>query len=327
MAATLSSSRRWGKPALLRRLLLPLMLLLLLPAPAAAQKRIALSFDDVPRGRGAFFAPEERTKRIVAELKRAKAPQAVFFVNPCRIGTGDGVGGAGRIAAYVAAGHVIANHGCTHPHLEATTAEDYLADIDAAEAWLKDQPGHRSWFRFPFLDEGGKDKAKRDAVRAGLTARGLRNGYVTAESSDWRLEALAADAVRDGKPVDRKALGALYIRWHVEAADFADTLMSRAIGRQPAHMMLLHETDLAALHIGDLVRALRKAGWTIVSADAAYADPIGTLMPDTPAANGTLTEALAWERGMPAPRWYRYNETGPATAEFQTKVLHEGVDE
>ena len=35
--------------ALLRRLLLPLMLLLLLPVPAAAQKMIALSFDDAPK--------------------------------------------------------------------------------------------------------------------------------------------------------------------------------------------------------------------------------------------------------------------------------------
>ncbi|WP_428684708.1 polysaccharide deacetylase family protein [Sphingopyxis sp.] len=312
---------------MLRRLLLPLLMLLLLPVPAAAQKMIALSFDDVPRGRGAFFPPEERTKRIIAGLKKAKAPQAVFFVNPCRIGTGDGVGGAERIAAYVAAGHVIANHSCTHPHLNAITAEAYLADIDAAESWLRDQPGHRPWFRFPFLDEGGTDKAKRDAVRVGLAARGLRNGYVTAESSDWRLEALAADAVRAGKPVDRKALGALYVRWHVAAADFADTLMRQAIGRQPVHMMLLHETDLAALHIGDLIDALRKDGWTIVSADTAYADPVGALMPDTPAANGTLTEALAWERGLPAPRWYRYNEDAPATAEFRARVLHEEAGE
>ncbi len=312
---------------MLRRLLLPLMLLSLLPVPAAAQKMIALSFDDVPRGRGAFLTSEERTKRIIAQMKKAKAPQAAFFVNPCQIGTGDGVGGAERIAAYVAAGHVIANHSCTHPHLNATTAEAYLADIDTAEAWLKDRPGHRPWFRFPFLDEGGRDKAKRDAVRAGLAARGLRNGYVTAESSDWRLESLTAQAVREGRSIDRKALGELYVRWHVEAADFADMLLQKATGRQPVQMMLLHETDLAALHIGDLIRALRKAGWTIVSADTAYADPLGSAMPDTPFAAGTLTEALAWERGLPAPRWYRYNEEGPATAEFRAKVLREGGGE
>ncbi|WP_428631903.1 polysaccharide deacetylase family protein [Sphingopyxis sp.] len=311
----------------LRRLLLPLLILLLLPVPAAAQKMIALSFDDAPRRAGAFFTPDERTQRIIAELKEAKAPQAVFFVNPTAIGHGDGVGGAERIAAYVAAGHVIANHSNSHPRLSTTDTTAYLADIDAAEAWLNGRPGYRPWFRFPFLDEGGKDKAKRDALRQGLAARGLRNGYVTAESSDWHLENLTRDAVQAGKTVDRKALGALYVTWHVEAADFADAMMKQVTGRQPVQVLLLHETDLAALYIGDLVRALRKAGWTVVTADQAYADPIGKEMPDTPSANGTLTEALAWAAGAPAPRWYRYNQTDLATAMFRTKVLGEGEAE
>ncbi len=304
------------------RLWLAILFLLLAP-PAHAQKQIALSFDDAPRHSGAFFTPDERTQRIVAELKKAKAPQAVFFVNPGAIGQGDGVGGEARIAAYVAAGHVIANHGNGHKRLSTTDTAAYLAVLDAAEVWLKDRPGYRPWFRFPFLDEGGKDKAKRDALRAGLAERGLRNGYVTAESSDWHLESLTRDAVRAGKKIDRTALGHLYVRWHVEAADFADVMMRRVTGRQPVQMLLLHETDLAALHIGDLVRALRKAGWTVVSADTAYADPIGKEMPDTPAANGTLTEALAWAAGVPAPRWYRYNQTDLATAVFREKVLGE----
>ena len=299
------------------------MLLLLLPVPAAAQKMIALSFDDAPRGRGAFFTPDERTRRIIAELKKAKAPQTVFFVNPGAIGHGDGIGGEQRIAAYVAAGHVIANHSNSHPRLSTTETATYLADIDAAEVWLKGRPGYRPWFRFPFLDEGGKDKAKRDAMREGLAARGLRNGYVTAESSDWHLESLTREAVSAGKPIDRKMLGKLYVGWHVEAADFADAMMLKVTGRQPVQMMLLHETDLAALYIGDLVRALRKAGWTVVSADTAYADPIGTAMPDVPSAQGTLTEALAWAAGEPAPRWYRYNQTDLATAVFRAKVLGE----
>ncbi|WP_439566988.1 polysaccharide deacetylase family protein [Sphingopyxis sp.] len=309
---------------MLRLLLLPLLILLLLPMPAAAQKRIALSFDDAPRRSGAFFTPDERTQRIIAELQDVKAPQAVVFVNPGAIGDGDGVGGEQRIAAYVAAGHVIANHSYSHPRLSTTETAAYLADIDTAEAWLKGRPGYRPWFRFPYLDEGGKDKAKRDALRAGLAERGLRNGYVTAESSDWHLENLTREATKAGKVIDRKALGALYATWHVEAANYADGLMQQVIGRQPVQMLLLHETDLAALYIGDLVRALRADGWTVVSADAAYADPIGQLMPDTPAANGTLTEALAWQAGLPAPRWYRYNDTALATAVFRAEVLGEG---
>jgi hypothetical protein len=223
----------------------------------------------------------------------------------------------------VRAGHVIANHSFTHPHLNRMAAEAYLADVDRAEDWLRGRAGRRPWFRFPFLDEGGRDAAKRDAVRAGLAARGLRNGYVTVDASDWNMEQLTIDAVRAGKAVDRAALRDLYVESHVEAADFYDALARRAIGRSPAHVMLLHETDLAALWIGDLVAALRTRGWEIVSADDAFADPLRAAMPNVPVAQGTLIEAVAWEGGLAAPRWYERNNTGLATRLFRERVMHE----
>ena len=295
------------------------------PAADAQAKRIALTFDDVPRGRGAFLTPDERARRLITGLETAGVEQAAFFLNPGHLGARDGVGVGGerRIAAYVAAGHVIANHTNTHPHLGDLTAEAYLADIDLAERWLAGRPGYRPWFRYPFLDEGGRDKAKRDAVRAGLAERGLRDGYVTAEASDWLMERNAIDAAAAGKTIDRAGLRDLYVESHVEAAEFADALMVRTIGRSPVHVMLLHETDLAALFLPDLVAGLRAKGWTIVTADAAYADPIGRLAPDVPSAQGTLTEMLAWQAGLPAPRWYERNTESVANRLFAERVLHE----
>lgn len=308
------------------RLLLALLALLVAAAPAAAQKRIALTFDDVPRGAGAFLTPDQRTRKLIAALKKAGVRQAAFFVNPSHIGEADRGDGAAHIRAYVAAGHVVANHSFTHPHLTELSAEAYLADVDRAEAWLKDKPGRRPWFRFPFLDEGGRDKAKRDAVRAGLAARGLRNGYVTVDGYDWNIEALTVAAARAHKRIDMKALQDLYVETMVGAADFFDGLAQRTLGRSPAHVLLLHETDLAALFVPNLVKALKKDGWQIVTADEAYADPIAAAMPDVPAAQGTLTEALAWEKGLPKPRWYERNETPIANALFASRVLHEPVD-
>lgn len=305
------------------RWLVALLVCMLAAAPAAAQKRIALSFDDVPRNAGGFLAPDARAKRLVHALKKAGVKQAVFFVtvgNLEKSGTGDG---AANIERYVAAGHVIANHSFAHPHLSGMPAADYLADIDRAETWLKGRAGYRPWFRYPFLDEGGKDKAKRDTVREGLRARGLSNGYVTAESSDWNIEGLAAAAKKDGKRVDMAALRALYVESHVEAAEYYDALAVKVLGRSPAHVMLLHETDIAAMFVGDLVKALQAKGWEIVTADAAYADPIRELRPDTPFAQGTLTEALAWEKGLPAPRWYERNDLKIATPLFRKRVLGE----
>lgn len=296
------------------------LVLLAIAPTASAQKRIALTFDDAPRGVGAFFTKQERATRLIAGLKKARVEQAAFFVNPGKV---QSPADEALVANYVRAGHVIANHSFTHPHLNQLTAEAYLADIDRAETWLAPRPGYRPWFRYPFLDEGGKDKAKRDAVRAGLAARGLTNGYVTAEGSDWNLETLTVEAKKAGKTIDMAALRDLYVETHVEAADFADGLMIKTIGRSPPHVMLLHETDIAALYIADLVAGLRAAGWEIVTADVAYADPLITAAPDVPSANGTLTELLAWEKGLPAPRWYARNEIPLANRLFAERVLHE----
>ena len=305
------------------RILLFVALLITSWSGAEAQKRFALSFDDVPRGRGAFFTPDERTKRLIAGLKAAKVKQAAFFVVPGQLGHDDGVGGEQRIAAYVAAGHVIADHSFTHRHLNELPAAEYVADIDRAEAWLKDRKGRRPWFRYPFLDEGGDNQAKVAAVRAALKARGLHNGYATVDGSDWNFESRTADAVKAGKKVDLPALRDLYVETMVQAADFADGLSRKTWGRQPVQVILLHETDVAALFIADFVAALRKDGWTIVTADEAYADPIAKLAPIVPSANGTLVELAAWEKGLPKPRWYERNNIDLANRLFDERVLHE----
>lgn len=335
MLATMSAMP--NRPSPLRRLALLAAVVLSLAACSraapdmAAQpvhtKRIALTFDDIPRAPGAFMTPDERTRRIIAGLRAAGVKQAAFFLNPGMLSEPQGQGGEARIAVYVAAGHVIANHSFSHPRLNATPAADYLADIDRAETWLKGRNGRRAWFRFPFLDEGQGDKAKRDAVRAGLAQRGLTNGYVTVDASDWNMEQLAIDAKAAGERIDMDGLRRLYVASHVESANAADALAVRALARSPAHVMLLHETDLAALFLPDLVRALEKDGWRVVSADEAYADPIAPLAGtvDVPSAQGTLIEAIAWSRGLPEPRWWPGNQPEIARRRFAREVLGEEV--
>ena len=291
-------------------------------APQKADKRIALTFDDVPRDAGAFLPVNERAAMLRSALVEAGVEQAAFFVNP-----GKFAAQPDRVAdliAYIADGHVVANHSNTHPSLSDVSAAEYLADIDAAEAWLRQLPNHRPWFRYPYLDEGRDDLAKRDALRAGLAERGLSNGYVTVDASDWFYEAAAVEARQAGRQIDRNALRDLYVESHVEAANFNYDLARRALGRSPAHVMLLHETDLAALWIVDLVRALKADGWTIVTADEAFADPIAATAAtyETPSAQGTLTEQVAWQRNLPSPRWYARNDTEVARAEFDRRVLH-----
>jgi peptidoglycan-N-acetylglucosamine deacetylase len=286
---------------------------------AAGPKRIAISFDDAPRGPGAFLNQKTRPQMLISAMRDAEVKQAVFFVNPGRIDASNGH--AAILKAYVDAGHVLANHTANHLQLSNVSAERFLADIDEAQVWLKPHPGYRPWFRFPELDEGGRNAAKRDAVREGLKARGLRNGYVTADGWDWQLDSLARKAAEAGKPLDLNALRSLYVENHVEAAEFADRLARRALGRAPAQVLLLHDTDLAALYLGDLVKALRKKGWTIITADAAYADPIGTELPLLPDTNGTILQMVAREKKVEGPYWFPRNEVKEMKRLFNERVL------
>lgn len=297
--------------------------LVLWAAPGAAQKRIALTFDDVPRQAGAFFTPDERARELIAALRRGGVAQAGFFVTTGHLERPDGAGGEARIAAYVAAGHVIGNHSHSHLWLHRTEAAAYVADFDRAAAWLRGRPGYRPWYRFPFLDEGRRDLAKRDAVRAALRERGLSNAYVTIDNYDWHLDARASRAKREGRAIDMTALRDLYVETLVQASNFTDRMAVEAIGRSPAHVILLHETDLAAMFVDDLAAALRADGWEIVPIDEAYRDPIAEAEPDTWFLNAGRVAALAHLRGR-EPRTLMHERTDEDVLDhlFDERVLH-----
>jgi peptidoglycan-N-acetylglucosamine deacetylase len=295
--------------------------LVALPWAAAddADKRIALSFDDVPRATGSLYTAEERTERLIAALDEGGVEQAAFFVTT---GTLEHIaGGEDRVGRFVAAGHVIANHSHRHQRLSETSAEDYLADIDRARSLLAGRKGLRPWFRFPYLDEGREHADRRDAVRAGLAERKLANGYVTVDGSDWFYDDAVTRAIAEGRAVDMAALGELFIESHIGAAGFFDDLARKTFGRSPVHVMLLHEADVTTTFLPDLIAALKDSGWTIVPVDEAFADPIARLQPDAPSAQGTLIELAAWERGLPAPRWYERNDENVVQALFDARVL------
>ena len=240
--------------------------------------QIALTFDDAPMGDGAFLTGDERTSRLIATLEEADVHGAMLFVLTENIA--DQPQGPARLKAYAEAGFKLANHTPPHAGLSGTDTDEYLAGIDAAASILSDYGNTSPFFRYPYLDEG-RTTDKRDAIRAGLEARGLRSGYVTVDTYDWYMNALAAEAVKNGHPVDMGALGAAYVETLVGDVEFYDRIAQATLGRSPAHVLLLHENDLAALFVGGLVKELRRRGWEIIPAEDAYADAISADVPNT----------------------------------------------
>jgi len=275
-------------------------------APGASGTRtIAITFDDSPRRAAGYFSGPERAERLIAALRAAGVTQAAFFCNTSQF---DAEGRA-RVLAFAQAGHLLANHSHSHADLHRIGSRDFIADVERADTVLRDLPGVRKWLRFPYLREG-VTLADRDAVRTWMRDSGYRPGYVTVDNYDWYLESLFQQAVAAGRTIDFDRLRDAYVEILAEAVEFYDGIARTALGRSPAHVLLLHETDLAALYIDELVAGLRQRGWRIVTADEAYADPIADEEPKTLLLGQGRVVALAIDRGYEGPKGLLEDEAG-----------------
>lgn len=287
--------------------------------PQVVARELALTFDDAPRAPTALLGERDRAGLLLDQLKQAGVDQAAFFVVASRLDAD----GMARIRRYGDAGHLIANHSSSHGHLRATTADAYLDDIAKADRALRVLPGFTPLFRFPYLDEGDTVE-KRDAVRVGLKEMGYRQGYVTIDTYDWYIDALAQRHAESGAKVDTVALCRFYAIAITASAGFYDALAVEHLGRSPRHVLLLHENDVAALCLGDLVDALKKQGWTLVRASTAYDDPIAGETPNTMLLGQGRVAALSVDRGAPkASVFGPYEEEDELERLFRERVVGE----
>jgi len=267
--------------------------LILLTSSFISAQEIALTFDDAPRGDGGLYTGLKRSEILLKKLKQYNVPQVAFFANSGKL---DAVGEL-RLKMYGQAGHIIANHSHTHPHIQDIGVQNFIDDIKEAHQALKEFPGFRPWFRFPFLDEG-RDENTRDQLRSALGDMGYINGYVTVDNYDYYLEFLYQQALKENKKINYDLLQELYIEHLWESIQFYQNIALKTLGRSPKHVLLLHENDLAALFLDDLISFLRGEGWLIISPEEAYKDPIAQHIPKVLMNGQGRVAAIAKENGM-----------------------------
>lgn len=294
-----------------------IMLVLCAQVVSAATREIAITLDDAPREDTAHFDGATRTEKLLATLKRAKVEQIAFFCNSGRMDAG----GAARIKAYADAGHLIANHSHMHADLDRVGVQAFVAEIDAADQVLRAQATFRPWFRFPYLHEG-KTPEVRDALRGELKKRGYLSAYVTVDTLDWHMDRMFQDATAAGKKISFDRLGDAYVDLLTDSIEFYDAVAVKELGRSPRHVLLLHENDLAALYLDDLVKRLRKTGWKIISPELAFQDPIASVEPDTLLLGQGRVIALATAKGYQGPN-RRWEDESMLQQEFQRRRVWE----
>lgn len=265
-------------------------------------KEIALTFDDSPRHARGYLSGPKRAQKLIRSLKESGVGPAVFFSVSSQVEMSKER--RARLQSYADAGHIIANHTHIHPNFNNTSLETYKANFLIADERLSRFPNYKKWFRFPYLREGNTQK-KRNGMRKMLKDRGYRNVYITVNNYDWYIETLFQRAVKSQTNFDFERMRKFYVKTLMQAVDYYDEIAKKYLGRSPKHILLLHEMDITALFIGDLLRELRNKGWKIISTEEALEDPISNyetarILSYNP---GRISE-IAADKGLERSKWW-----------------------
>ena len=248
-------------------------------APASAQtrppdRRVALTFDDLPMTGAGTCDPalaREVTLELTSKLAAGSLPAA-------------GLATPGRscltmellretLGRWLEVGAVIGNHTATHPDINSTPIEDYLADIDRGQALIDAtvSPEGR-WFRPPYLHTGDEARTKA-ALQRHLAGAGYRWAPVTVDNQEWVYAAVYEDARQrsDTRLMDRVVDA--YVAHLEESMAFYEQLSVDVFGREIPQTLLLHANLLNADHLDRVIDMLEGRGYRFVGLAEAVSDP------------------------------------------------------
>ena len=179
------------------------------------------------------------------------------------------------LAAWVAAGQPLANHGFGHRHLSEMSAAEFEQELVKNEPLLKELSGGKDWkwFRYPFLDEGGAGTDKRNASRAVLARHGYKIAAVTMDFSDWAWTAPYARCKDAGDEAAVARLEQLYLQAARESIPYYRELSKATYGRDIPYFLLLHVSAFEGRMMPRLLKLYRDEGFRFVTLAQAQADP------------------------------------------------------
>lgn len=286
-------------------------------AAAAAERQVAVTFDDLPGPAAGLVSPDaafvcDNTRKLLAAFKAHGVP-VVGFVNENKLNRpGETAEDAAlRLATldlWLDAGLELGNHSFSHRSLNRTPLEEFEADVVRGETATKELLARRGktlrYFRHPFL-QVGLDLDKRRAFEAFLKVRGYTIAPVTMDNDEYMYAFVYADALRRKDAALARKVAADYLRYMDETFAYAEALAQSVVGRDICHTLLLHANTLNADHFGALADVLQKRGYKFITLEEALKDGAYAL-PDAYVGGWGVSWLTHWElsagrKRTPAP--------------------------
>ena len=242
--------------------------------PAVAERTVAITIDDLPRG-GDGGARDldsvlEMTERLLRPFRGGEIPVA-GFVNAGRLPEWSSDDLSRILDLWLDAGAELGNHSYSHPNINEVPLEAYTADITRGEPALRSALEARGrklrYFRHPFLRTGSTAEVKR-AMQAFLDAAGYEVAPVTIDNAEYLYAALYTT------PSHRARARREYVAYMESVVAFFVRRARDVVGRDIPQILLIHANALNADLMPELLKMFRDRGYAFVSLEAALADPV-----------------------------------------------------
>ena len=272
-------------PSTIRVVLMATLWLLTTAACAAeADRRIAITIDDLPWARLDRIVPvdlQARHDQLISSLQAAGVP-VVGFVNESKLEV-DGKVQPARVAMlrdWLDAGYELGNHTYAHLDLHAVGMEAFQADVLRGERQLRPLLAERGatprWFRHPYL-RAGRTPADKAALAAFLAGHGYRIAPVTVDNGEWVWAFAYSNVLNQTAGADRDATLARlrrgYVPYMLNKVDYFEAQSRKLLGYALPQVWLLHANELNAASYVDLVAGVHRRGYRVVTLDEALKDP------------------------------------------------------
>jgi peptidoglycan/xylan/chitin deacetylase (PgdA/CDA1 family) len=236
------------------------------------QRAVAITIDDLPKGGDggspSFDAVYAMNERLLRPFKDGGIP-VIGFVNARHEQTLGADGLRRLLDLWLDAGAELGNHTYSHPDVNSVPLADYTSDVAKGEpivrAALQARGKSLRYFRHPFLHAGPTKDIKAGLQRF-LADAGYRVAPVTLDNSDYVYAALYT------RPEHRDRVRREYLPYTESVVDFFERRSVEVAGREFPQVLLLHDNQLNADVMPELLDMFRRRGYRFVSLDDALAD-------------------------------------------------------
>ena len=279
--------------------------------PAAPDRAVAVTFDDLPTA-GVLSRDLASSRALTDKLLRAIAAHRVptiGFVNEIKVAGADGAVDADRVALlrqWRDAGIELGNHTYSHLDFHTTPLEAFEADVVKGETetrrLLEERGGQLRYFRHPFLHTG-RDLETRARFERFLADRHYRIAPVTIDNDEYIFAAAYDRALQRGAAEVATRVADAYVPYMESKIAYFERNEQELFGRAIAHVLLVHANMLNADRFGDLAAMFERRGYRFITLDRALEDP-AYRSEDTYAGPGGITWLHRWALTRKLPKTF-----------------------